>query len=148
MNPGQVFGHLFHARGRHQSTSGPLDIGVSQLETHFEVKPINTNFGDIEHYMDHICLDNTDISHAHLYTVCINVSHARPFNANRNCQEWVLEVLRAMIRECRNGEVTNSIFKEMKLQGFITTRDKVIDTSVVSSAVVTSSWPLSFWNKR
>ena len=141
-NPKECVGRLYHANATHKSNSEPFNTCLGQWETGLDTRRTYTSPREIEYIAGDICLDNTNVSHSLLYDTCLLVTHKRPFNVNRNCQEWVMEVLRALVRDCKNGEVTNSIFHQMKLAGFVTFKDKVVDASA------TSSWPLGFRTKK
>jgi len=63
-------------------------------------------------------LDNVNVGSAEVSAACFSVSQNRQFTyIDRNCQEWVKEVLKHLIS---TGHASDAVFEQMRLQGYVT----------------------------
>ena len=113
-------------------------VGTAQGGTQWELWK-SFKLSDSKSLLDWFCFDDTEVSDVIVYSACEHVSQHRQFTVvTRNCQEWVKEVITHLVEK---GHAPKTVLKQMKLQGFVTLKNKPAASSTGSS------FSLKCWGK-
>lgn len=120
-------GTLFHAS---KVKAKCLNLEVLDM-THFQ-RDDNCNLLKLGTLLQCLPLAEIELLPSTIAETCDQVTLDRNFcYATQNCQEWVKEVLRGLVKA---GHINDTVFVKMKRHGFVTLRESCINCSTRSSS--------------
>jgi hypothetical protein len=122
-----TLGTLFHASKAGQKC---LNLGIPDVTQFHRVD--NCNLRQLNTLMQCLPLADTTLVPTKIADACDQVTLDRNFwYMTQNCQEWVKEVLRGLVKD---GHIDDTVFVKMKRHGFVTLRESCVNCSRRSSS--------------